>query len=419
MLAALRVGVGIGEASASPAAFSMLSDYYPPRLRASVLAIYSSGVYIGGGVGLFLGGYILDVWDGAYPTDAPFGLKGWHVAFMAVGLPGIVMAAWVRSLKEPVRGSSEGLISERHPAPFKLLRTELASVLPPLNLIGLYRLKASLGVNVGAAAGIAVVCWGLTIVTGSVAQWIALGVGAYVTFSWAQSLKIRDPATFGMMFGSRAFIFTMLAFPTIAFVTYGTGFWTAPFLMRAHGASPTEVGLYVGIGSAAGGLLGVTLGGFLADRLKLRTPNGRIMVGFIAVFGTVPLVLWMVNTPSLALAFALNFFYHIPSAIWPGIPPTTGSDLVLPRMRATATAFYILVNTFIGLALGPYVMGQLSDVFHASGMSDTDSLRMAISCGLLIFVLTIVFLLLAMRYLPADERTRLERARALGEPIST
>ena len=46
MLATFRIGVGIGEASASPAAYSMLSDYYPPKLRATVLAIYSSGVYL-------------------------------------------------------------------------------------------------------------------------------------------------------------------------------------------------------------------------------------------------------------------------------------------------------------------------------------------------------------------------------------
>ena len=44
MLAIFRVGVGIGEASASPAAYSMLADYYPQRLRATVIAIYSSGV---------------------------------------------------------------------------------------------------------------------------------------------------------------------------------------------------------------------------------------------------------------------------------------------------------------------------------------------------------------------------------------
>mgnify|MGYP003323687029 CR=1 FL=1 len=63
MLAALRIGVGIGEASASPAAYSMLSDYYSPKVRATVIAIYSSGVYIGSGIGLFLGGFIMETWN--------------------------------------------------------------------------------------------------------------------------------------------------------------------------------------------------------------------------------------------------------------------------------------------------------------------------------------------------------------------
>ncbi|MYE86054.1 MAG: MFS transporter, partial [Gammaproteobacteria bacterium] len=67
-LTVYRMGVGIGEASASPAAYSMLSDYYPPRLRATVIAIAQSGVYIGSGVGLFLGGFLLDAWEAAYPV---------------------------------------------------------------------------------------------------------------------------------------------------------------------------------------------------------------------------------------------------------------------------------------------------------------------------------------------------------------
>ena len=91
-LAMCRVGVGIGEASASPAAYSMLSDYYPPAKRATVIAIYASGVYIGAGIGVFLGGFILDWWAATYPTDAPFGLRGWQAAFMAVGIPGLVIA---------------------------------------------------------------------------------------------------------------------------------------------------------------------------------------------------------------------------------------------------------------------------------------------------------------------------------------
>ncbi len=59
-LGAYRIGVGVGEASATPAAFSLLSDYFPPSQRATALAIYSSGVYIGAGIGIFLGGWIVD-----------------------------------------------------------------------------------------------------------------------------------------------------------------------------------------------------------------------------------------------------------------------------------------------------------------------------------------------------------------------
>ena len=114
-LAAYRFGVGVGEASASPAAFSMLSDYFSPKVRATVLAIYSSGVYIGAGIGLFLGGVIVDAWKDAFPDPAlaPFGLKGWQAAFFAVGLPGLLVAVWMWTLREPVRGASEGLVARR------------------------------------------------------------------------------------------------------------------------------------------------------------------------------------------------------------------------------------------------------------------------------------------------------------------
>jgi MFS family permease len=419
VLAAFRVGVGIGEASASPAAYSMLSDYYPARLRATVLAIYSSGVYIGGGIGLFLGGFVMETWNSSFPdpASAPLQLKGWHAAFLAVGLPGILMALWVRSLREPIRGISEGIVTEQHPRPFSVLGTELAAVLPLFNLVVLRRDGASIGLNLIAGGLIAAVAWLLMWVTGNIPQWIALGIGVYVVFSWAQSLRARDTATFHMIFKTRAMVYTMIAFPTIAFVTYGVGYWTAPLLLRVHDTTATEVGMYIGLGNALGGLIGVTIGGIVGDRLKQRHGAGRLVIGYIAVFGTAPLVLWMIYTDSLMLAFFLNFAHHLFSACWPGIPPSTAADLVLPRMRAIAGAYYILINTMVGLAMGPFVMGQLSDVFAASGMDAATSLRTAIACALLMFLVTLVFLTLAWRNLPKDEASRVERARALGEKV--
>ncbi|MEM9620391.1 MAG: MFS transporter, partial [Pseudomonadota bacterium] len=419
VLALFRVGVGIGEASASPAAYSMLADYYPPRLRATVIALYSSGVYIGGGIGIMLGGWIVDAWSAAYPVDPPLGLRGWQAAFLAVGLPGILMAAWVRTLREPVRGISEGLVAEKHPHPFRVLGQEMMSVMPMLSLAYLARLQGSVRNNLLGLFLIVLAVIGLILLTGSVAQWSVLGVGAYITLTWAQALNRRDNATFNMIFGSKALIYTTLAFPTISFASYGLGFWVAPLLQRSHDVSASDVGFYIGAGNALAGLIGVSLGGYLADRWKLTWANGRLYVGFITVATTTPLVLGLLYTDSLQVAFWMNFLYHIPISMWVGIPPATTSDLVMPRMRAVAGAYYILVNTLIGLALGPYVIGQLSDLFVAQGMSPAAALQTAMAASLGIFVATLAFLFLAMRHLPGDEASRLQRARALGETVAT
>jgi len=417
-LALYRIGVGIGEASASPAAYSMLSDYYHPRLRATVIAIYSSGVYIGGGLGLIIGGIVLDGWQNAYPENPPLGLKGWQVAFFAVGLPGLLLSLWVRTLREPVRGQSEGLVAPPPTSdPLRLLGSELAAVLPPLTLYSVHKHGGSIPKNLLGGAFIALLCFGLVVLTGSVVQWIALGIGAYITFSWAQSLAGRDPATFQMMFRSRALIYTTLAFPCISFFTYGASFWTVPYLIRNFDVSASDVGIYVGVGNALGGLIGVTAGGILADRLKLKTPNGRLYIGFITILLTIPGVLVMLYTESLTMAFIMNFVYHIPAAMWVGIPSATATDLVMPRMRAIATAYFLLMNTFVGLALGPYVIGRISDGLMATGYNDAQALQHAIALALGIFVLSILFLLLAMRHLPGEESARVERARQLGETV--
>ncbi len=412
-----RIGVGIGEASASPAAYSMLSDYYSPKHRATVIGIYSSGLYIGGGIGLILGGLILDTWAGWYPDTnlAPFGLKGWHVAFMAVGLPGILLAGIVRLLKEPSRGASEGLVTPTHPAPFSVLWTELAAVIPPFTVWSVYRHGASVGKNLMAAMALALLAWVLAEMTGNRLQWVAFSLAGYVTVSWMQGLSTRDKATFRMLFHSKALVFTTLAFPSIAFVSYGTSFWTAPFLIRVHGVTASDVGWYVGIGNAAGGLIGVVLGGFLGDRLKRFMVNGRLMVGMITIALTAPLVLWMVNTDSLEAAYWLNFAYHIPASMWVSIAPATANDLVMPRMRATAGAWFLLMTTMIGLALGPYTIGRLSDMFVAGGADPGLALSNAIAWGQCIFLVTAILLVLAMRYLPGDEVSKLQRARDLGE----
>jgi len=94
-LALARIGVGIGEAGATPPAHSLIADYFPPEKRATAFAVYASGIYVGVGIGFFVGGWINDNY-------------GWRAAFYVVGLPGILMALIVRlTIREPPRGLSE------------------------------------------------------------------------------------------------------------------------------------------------------------------------------------------------------------------------------------------------------------------------------------------------------------------------
>ena len=398
----------------------MLSDYFAPRVRATVLAVYSSGVYIGAGIGIFLGGWIVDGWNAAYPDPAlaPFGLKAWHAAYLAVGLPGLLMAIWVFTLREPVRGQSEGIVSATNPHPFREAWDEFMSVLPPFTLLTLARAGAGAhGIrrNLIGAVLIALAAWGLIEVTGDPEQWIALGIGSYAAFSWVQALALRDPATFAMMFKSKAFIYTVLGFPTVSLVTYTIGFWTPPFFIRVHEVSTAEAGTVLGISAAIGGWLGITLGGIVSDRLKLRTGNARVYVGLGSVALSIPTALGLLITDHLMTAYVFNFVVAIFSSCWIGAAASTVNDLVMPRMRAIASAFYILMAT-VGLALGPYAVGEVSDVLSARGMEAGESLRTSMIMSIALLAIPGTFLILLLRHLIPDEANRLERARAAGEP---
>lgn len=422
-LATYRIGVGVGEASATPSAFSMLSDYFPPRLRATVLAVYSSGVYIGAGIGVFLGGAILGMWSRWYPDPAaaPFHLRGWQVAFFVVAVPGILMSLWVWRLHEPERGMSEGHPTPPHPHPFREASRSLASLLPGLNLVTLVVTGGgakALAINVGVGALLAWGAWVLIRVTGTPAQWVALGVGAYAAFSWAQNLAADDRATFAMIFKSRALFLTVLAFPCIAFFSYGGGFWAPSFFQRAHHVSASRAGLVLGLSAAVAGWAGVTLGGVLADRLRERHPLGRLHVGMASAVLSLPAAIGMLLSDDVIVAYVFHFFVVLVSSMWLGPAASTVNDLVMPRMRATASALYVLMLTFVGLALGPYSIGLISDRARAGGASAADALRHGMLWGTSMLGAALVLLLLAGAFLKEDEGTRLERARALGEAVS-
>jgi MFS family permease len=410
-LASARIGVGIGEASASPAAYSMLSDLFPASKRATVLAIYSSGIYLGVGLGLGLGGLVVDRWDTAYAGGAaPFGLRGWQVAYLVVGIPGILFAFWVRSLREPVRGAFDGIATPPPPHPFRDFALELRAVLPPLTILHLVLVRAGarrIATNLAAAAAVALTVALLARVTGSTIQWVSLGIGVYATISWGQSLAMRDPVAAALLFRTPSLLWGGLAFAFLAFVAYGIGFWTAPFFIRVHGVSEAEAGLVLGGTAAVAGWLGTTIGGVAADRWRRVTPPGRLYLAIGTGLLPIPLAALVFTTDHVPLAYVLNFGFTALSSTWIGAGASTVQDLVLPRMRATAAAAFLLLVTLIGLALGPYLIGFLS--------SRLGDLRLALLASLVVGAVAAACAAMAARRLTDDERTLRDRARAAGE----
>ena len=97
-----RIGVGVGEAALSPGAYSMISDYFPPHQRPRALSLYISAAYVGGGIATMAGGALIALMT---PLDLPVlgHLEAWQSLFMLVGLPGLLVALWVLTLREPVR----------------------------------------------------------------------------------------------------------------------------------------------------------------------------------------------------------------------------------------------------------------------------------------------------------------------------
>lgn len=412
-LALARIGVGIGESSANPAAYSLLTDSFAKEKRATALAVYSSGLYLGAGLGLVIGGVVVARWDAAYAgAGAPLGLHGWQVAFLVVGIPGLLLAAWVRSLREPPRGASEGLPTPAAAHPFREFWLEMGAVLPPLTLVNLWRRGGGFPVlarNLAAAGLVAAAGAALTRWLGNPAQWIALGLGAYSTISWIQSVRLRDRPTHALVIRTPSLLSSALSCAFLSFAGYSFGFWIAPYLIRTHGANVGQAGAVLGLMTAMGGWMGATFGGWLGDRLRGRSAAGRLRVVALTAICTAPFLVLALTARSLPLAYACCFPVYFCGAMWLGPGISTIQDLVLPRMRASASAFFLLLVTFIGLALGPYVIGRLSEAFGA--------LRPAMLCALVAQAIALGFSLHAARRFPGDEASRLERARAAGEPI--
>ena len=431
-LTVARIGVGVGEATASPSAYSLISDWFPARLRATALAIYSSGLYIGGGISLAIGGLVVDQWNEAFPAGGPLGLAGWQAAFIAVGVPGLLLAVWVATLREPIRGAIDGIPTAEDPNPFRGFVKELTTVIPGFTFFGAgSRGGLALAINVAVFVLAFVVAHLLTQILGTGQgfimeaiesltgsslplvsdQWFLLALGYYAVFSWASALRVRDYPTFALTWGSPAFLCTILGYGTVAFMAYAASYWGAPYAERVFDVSKGNLGFFLGGGGAVGGFLGVILGGRMADILMNRTSAGRVLVVLFGLLSPIPFAVVQYTTESYWLFIILNVVVGALAASALGAAAAASQALVLPRMRGTATATFFLATTLVGLALGPYTAGYVS-------AQNADNLSIGVLSTLWIAPIGLVVLLAAIKLTPKASSSVIERAEAAGEQIS-
>ncbi|MGE0101608.1 MAG: spinster family MFS transporter [Blastocatellales bacterium] len=101
----LRMGVGVGEAALSPAAYSIISDYFPPRKRATAISLYSMGIYIGSGFAFIIGGLVARFASAQEMWEMPVigAIRPWQLVFFIVGLPGVLLSLLMYTIREPYR----------------------------------------------------------------------------------------------------------------------------------------------------------------------------------------------------------------------------------------------------------------------------------------------------------------------------
>ena len=146
------------------------------------------------------------------------GLAGWQAAFLAVGVPGLLLALWVLTLREPQRGASDGLPQPVvRPNAWREFGKELMAILPPLTLFNVARIPGALKTNLLVLALVVSIGTFLYWLTGDWPQWTAYGLGVYAVFSWVQSLKHRDPPTYRLIWGSPVVVTLAIAFGSISF----------------------------------------------------------------------------------------------------------------------------------------------------------------------------------------------------------
>ncbi len=299
-MAAARVFVGVGEATLTPAAISMLSDVFRSRSRALASGIYYLGIPIGVGLSLILSG-----------TLEPL-LGGWRECFYVLGGLGIPLALGTWFLADPARDGIQA-------APPSVVATGIHEGEPPLRSTHIER-------SATARTGTEI-------------------------FGEIHRCLVRSPALVLTILGGAAMLFAI-----------GANFFDAIWLRREHGFTQEDVGNFLGTIFLCGGVVGNVLGGWLGDWFHKRRPGGRLIFLACGQLVLCPVALSFRLLPADSIWFGVTCFGGaILATFFYGSLFATVQDLVPVSVRSTIIAVLIFSVNLLGIAPGSFVAGRLCD----------------------------------------------------------
>jgi len=261
----------------------------------------------------------------------------------------------------------------------------------------------SLGVPIGLALG--------TLIGAYIAHAISWRAAFYtmgiagVILAPVLLLFVHDPPRTGSTAAPIGQVFPILArkpvFWLIAFAAsssslcgYGLATWTPSVFERSFHMGLIARGQFVASGVFIGGCTGVWAGGWFADRL------GHLDRGWYA---KLPAIAWLITAPTFVvgllapnpwIAWPILLIPNALNIFWLGPVVTSVQHLVARPMRATASASFLLINNLIGLGIGPYLIGAISDVLkHRYG---AEALRYAAVSCTAFYVLAALLMFLAV-----------------------
>ncbi|MFT4860977.1 MAG: putative MFS family arabinose efflux permease, partial [Pseudohongiellaceae bacterium] len=190
-----------------------------------------------------------------------------------------------------------------------------------------------------------------------------------------------------------------------ALAAYATINWLASFFIRTHGMSTGELGTWLALSTGLLGAIGVFGGGVLADKLAPSDKRWYVWLPSLIGFFCVPFMIAVYLVPNQYVALLISFVPGLLFNVYLGTSIATSHGLVGLRMRATASAILFLILNIIGLGLGPFLVGMLSD--YLAPTLGVDSLRYA-----MVYITPIAMFWSATHFFLASKTLRADLAAA-------